>query len=201
MRDWKAAAALEPVAGSTPEVSTLVYWARAIAHGHLHQAEAAEADLRRFDGLMAEVKKGQHSYMAEGYGPEIERDETAGWAAFAQNNGPEALKQMRTAANLQDKVGQGEVDIPAREMLADMLLELGQPKEALDEYAVALQLSPNRLNGLYNAGRAAEALGDKAKAQFYYSELLKFTNRGHDSERPELAHARTFEAAKLTSSQ
>ena len=31
MRDWKSAAALEPVAGSPPEVSTLVYWARAIA--------------------------------------------------------------------------------------------------------------------------------------------------------------------------
>jgi hypothetical protein len=32
-RDWKSAAALEPVAGSPPEVSTLVYWARAVAHG------------------------------------------------------------------------------------------------------------------------------------------------------------------------
>jgi hypothetical protein len=30
---------------------------------------------------------------------------------------------MRAAADLPDKVGQGEVDIPAREMLADMLLE------------------------------------------------------------------------------
>ena len=64
---------------------------------------------------------------------------------------------MRAAADLQDKVGQGEVDIPAREMLADMLLEFGTPQQALAEYEVALKLSPNRLNGLYNAGRAAEA--------------------------------------------
>jgi len=41
---------------------------------------------------------------------------------------------MRAAADLQDKVGQGEVDIPAREMLADMLLEFREPKQALAEY-------------------------------------------------------------------
>ena len=68
----------------------------------------------------------------------------------------DALKYMRDSADLQDKVGQGEVDIPAREMLADILLELGQAQEALAEYKQALKLSPNRFNGLYNAGRAAE---------------------------------------------
>ena len=72
---------------------------------------------------------------------------------------------MRAAADLQDKVGQGEVDIPAREMLADMLLELHRRKQALAEYEVALKLSPNRFNGLYHAGLAAEEAGDKAKAQ------------------------------------
>jgi tetratricopeptide (TPR) repeat protein len=192
MRNWNSAAMLEPVAGSPPEVSTLVYWARAVAHGRLHQPEQARADLARYDELIAEVRKGSHAYLAEGTAPKIERDEMEAWTAFAQGKQEVALNEMRNAADLQDKVGQGEVDIPAREMLADMQLEFGHPQQALTEYEVALKLSPNRLNGLYNAGRAAEAAGDNVKAKFYYAALLKSTNNGEDSVRSELAHAGSF---------
>ncbi|MGB8012927.1 MAG: hypothetical protein WCF68_15040 [Terriglobales bacterium] len=192
MRDWKSAAALEPVAGAPPEVSTLVYWARALAHGRLRQPEQARADLARYNELMAEVRKGKHAYVAEGTAAKIERGEMLAWTAFAEGRRDEALNNMRTAADLQDKVGQGEVDIPAREMFADMLQEFGQPQRALAEYEVALKLSPNRLNGLYNAGRAAEAAGEKSKAEFYYAALLRSTSNGENSARPELAHARSF---------
>ena len=192
MRDWKSAAALEPVSGSPPEVAMLEYWARAIAHGRLRQPDQAKADVARYDELAAEVKKGKSAYHAEGTGVKIERGEMLGWSAFAEGKEAEALADVRGAADLQDKVGQAEVDIPAREMLADMLLEFGHASQALAEYEVALKLSPNRLNGLYNAGRAAEAAGDKQKAQFYYAALLKSTNNGQDSSRPEFAHARSF---------
>jgi tetratricopeptide (TPR) repeat protein len=195
MRDWQAASALEPVAGAPPEVATLVYWVRAIADGRLHQAERARADLARYDDLIAEVKRGKRAYLAEGTGVTIERTEMLAWTAFAAGKQDEALRQMRAAADLQDKVGQGEVDIPAREMLADMLLEFGQPRQALAEYDTALKLSPNRLNGLYNAGRAAEAAGEKQRAEVYYADLLKSTGNGANSTRPEFAHARSFVAA------
>ena len=192
MRDWKTAAAMEPAPDSPPEVATLVYWVRALADGRLHQPERAKADLARYDQLIAEVKKSDTAYMVEGTGTKIERGEMLAWTAFADNKSQEALHAMRAAADLQDKVGQGEVDIPAREMLADMLFELDKPKEALAEYGVALKLSPNRLNGLYNAGRAAEAAGDQAKARFYYAALLTATSNGQNSTRPEFAHASTF---------
>jgi tetratricopeptide (TPR) repeat protein len=201
MRDWKTAAAMEPVRGSTPEVSTLVYWARSIGHGRLKQPEQAQADLASYDAMLAEVRKGKRPYMAEGTGVTIERGEMLAWTDFAADKQAEALETMRSAADLQDKVGQGEVDIPAREMLADMLLEFGKPQQALIEYAVALKLSPNRLNGLYNAGRAAEAAGDKAKAGFYYAALLKSTNDGAGSVRPEFAHAKGFVAAMQSAGQ
>jgi len=48
---------------------------------------------------------------------------------------------MHETADLQDKGGQGEVDIPVREMLADILLDLKRPKDALAEYERDLQLS------------------------------------------------------------
>ena len=56
---------------------------------------------------------------------------------------------------------------------------------------MALKLSPNRFNGLYHAGLAAEQAGDKAAAAEYYAELLKSAGGAHSS-RPELAHARNF---------
>jgi tetratricopeptide (TPR) repeat protein len=198
MRDWKAAAALEPVAGSPPWVAMMVDWARAIAHGHLRQPREAQADLTQYAHSIAELKKGKSAYMTEGNGVKIEGDEMTAWSAFAQGKQTEALADMRAAADLQDKVGQGEVDIPAREMLADMLLEFGNPKQALIEYEKALKLSPNRLNGLYNAGRAAEATGNKQRAEFYYKALLKSTGNGQNSARPEFAHARDFVSSQQT---
>jgi tetratricopeptide (TPR) repeat protein len=113
---------------------------------------------------------------------------------FAAGRQEEALRAMRAAADLQDKVGQGEVDIPGREMLGDMLLSLHQPQEALAEYRVALRLSPKRFNGLYNAGLAAEAAGNNTAAAHYYAALLHSTNNAAFSSRPELAHAKSFVA-------
>jgi tetratricopeptide (TPR) repeat protein len=201
MRDWKSAAALEPPAGSPPVVATLTIWARAVAHGHLRQPQEARADLARYDALIDEVRKGKDSYMVDDTSAKIERSEVLGWIAFAEDKQHDALTNMRAAADLQDKVGQGEVDIPAREMLADMLLESHQPQQALVEYEAALKLSPNRLNGLYHAGLAAEAVGDKTKAQQYFAALLKSTDNGAQSDRPEIAHARSVVSSPQLAAQ
>jgi tetratricopeptide (TPR) repeat protein len=195
MRDWKSAAALEPIKSAPPETQFLTYWARTIADGHLHQSQRARSDLADYDALVEQVRKGSSAYLADSTGARIRRGEMLAWIAFAEGKTAEALKQMRDSADLQDKVGQGEVDIPAREMLGDILLESAQPQQALKEYKQALTLSPNRFNGLFNAGRAAEASGDKKGAEEYYVALLKSTNDGSQSARPELEHAKTFVSA------
>jgi tetratricopeptide (TPR) repeat protein len=192
MRDWKTAASLEPAPGATPEIATMTYWARTVGAGHLRDAAQASADLAKYDALIEEVKKGKRAYMAEGTFPQIERDEMVAWVHYAKGMDDAALKHMREAADLQDKVGQAEVDIPAREMLADMLLELHRPQEALAEYEISLKFSPNRFNGLYHAGLAAEEAGDKAKAQQFYAALLKSTDNGAESSRPELVHVKSY---------
>ncbi len=191
-RDWKTAAAMPPVAGAPADVQLMTYWARAVADGHLKNAAAARADLAKYESLIEEVKKGPRAYVVDGTGPQIEAGAVRAWAAYAQGDREKALGLMRQTADLQDKVGQGEVDIPVREMLADMLLDSDRPKDALIEYARELRLSPNRFNGLYNAGKAAEAAGDNTKARLYYATLLKVTDNGIHSTRPEITHAKAF---------
>jgi tetratricopeptide (TPR) repeat protein len=190
MRDWRAAAALEPIAGARPDTQTLTYWARIVALGHLHEASRARADLAAYQSLTEQVRSGKHAYLAESTSARIEQGEVSAWTAFAEGDEAGALRLMRESADLQDKVGQGEVDIPAREMLADMLLELHRPGEALSEYERALELSPNRFNGLLHAGMAAEAAGEAAKASEFYTALLKSADP--ESGRSELEHVKSF---------
>ena len=64
----------------------------------------------------------------------------------------------------------------------------------------ALKLSPNRFNALYNAGQAAERMGDATRARHYYAALLKSTESGSHTERAEFAHINGFLAA-VTSHQ
>jgi tetratricopeptide (TPR) repeat protein len=96
---------------------------------------------------------------------------------------------MRKAADQQDKLGQEEVDIPAREMLGDLLLLEHKPAEALTAYRVALKESPNRLNGMLSAGDAAEQAGLPEEARAFYKAAARQTDFGKNSQRPELARA------------
>ena len=117
------------------------------------------------------------------------------WAAYAQGKKDDAVRMLRSVADRQDKVGKFEVEIPSREMLADMLLDMNRAKEALAEYQVSLKTDPNRFNGLYGAAQAAGMSNQKEKAADYYAQLLK-NCQGVNSDRAELVKARTLLAQK-----
>jgi tetratricopeptide (TPR) repeat protein len=194
MRDWKSAAALTPAPNTAGPFALLTYWGRGVADGHLRRPEDAATNLKQFDIALEELKKGPYAFLVGQM--MVARGDLEAWEQYAEGKNDAAVETMRNAANVQDKLGQGEVDIPAREMLGDLLMELNRPKEALVEYKVALTLSPNRLNGLYGAGRAAEALGMKKEAAGYYSAMLKSTDDGAHSARASLEHAKGFVAGK-----
>jgi len=79
--------------------------------------------------------------------------------------------------------------MPAREMLADILLEMHHPDQALAAYQGDLKFNPKRFNALYGAAHAAEMAGQGSQATEYYALLVK-TCEGSSSARPELAKAR-----------
>jgi tetratricopeptide (TPR) repeat protein len=190
MRNWSAAAGLQPYPKTPGGFALLTIWARAMANGRLHRPEQVGEDLKSYDAALADLQKSPYADMMPRF--QLYRNEIVAWQQYAEGQNDASVATMRKAADEQDKLGQAEVDLPGREMLGDMLMELKRPKEALVEYKVALTLSPNRLNGLYGAGRAAEALGMKKEAGDYYAVMLKNTDDGAHSSRPALAHAKAF---------
>jgi hypothetical protein len=192
-RQWNDALELEPNSEVPPYAQITTYWGRAIAAGHLHDATAAQDSLKHFDELLEATRKGPKPYIAGGL--KDDREVVRAWTYYASGNSDDAVRLLRSVADNQDKLGKGETALPAREMLADMLLDLKRPEAALAEYEISLQTDPNRFNGLYGAARAASEAQQKEKAAGYYAQLLKNCD-GVNSDRAELAQAKTLLAAR-----
>jgi Tfp pilus assembly protein PilF len=107
------------------------------------------------------------------------------------------VKLMRAAADREDNsekhVAMENRLYPMRELLADLLLEVGDPGYALDEYEASMKSAPERLRGFYGAAKAADAVGNKDKAAAYFRKLVHLTGYA-DSNRAEVREARQFEA-------
>jgi hypothetical protein len=112
-----------------------------------------------------------------------EREEAHAWLAFVEGKTGDAVALLRGVADRQDVEGKGEVALPSREMLGEMLLEMSRPEAALAESEKSMKVDLNRFNGLYGAGRAAELAHERGKAAAYYQQLLK-NCEGHTSARP-----------------
>ena len=192
MHDWATAAALPPaqVAG-TAEDST-IYWARAIGSAHLRQPEDCRKDVAAIENIHKKLAA-EKSEFAEGVASDAK--EAQAWLLFAEGKDDAAVAALRTIADKEDSLGDEPEGIPAREMIADMLLEAKRPQQALAEYQTDLKLNPNRFDGLYGAARAAEASGQQKDAAEYYATLLKVCD-GSNSTRPELSRARELVAQK-----
>ncbi|MDA2925046.1 tetratricopeptide repeat protein, partial [Acidobacteria bacterium AH-259-L09] len=126
---------------------------------------------------------------------EIQRNSALAWLRFAQGRTAEGLELMQSAAKMEaathkHPVTPGEV-LPARELLADLLLELGKPEEALTHYELSLERSPRRFNSLYGAGHAAELMGNEESARSYYRELVELSF-GAKPGRERLTRAREY---------
>jgi hypothetical protein len=118
-----------------------------------------------------------------------------------------ALKAMSAAADAEDKTEKHAVTpgplAPARELYGFMLLDRGMAKEALVAFEATKVKEPNRFNGFFGAGQAADKLGDKVAAKANYQKLIAMADGATTGgpklasadERPELAAARKFVAS------
>jgi tetratricopeptide (TPR) repeat protein len=117
------------------------------------------------------------------------------WLTLKQADKGEALGLMRAAVDLDESseknVAMENRLVPMRELLGYMLLETGQPKQALTEFETSLKAKPNRLRGYYGAAKAAEAAGEGAVARMWYQKLVALTKNA-DTERAEVVEAKGF---------
>src|SRR5579871_4979299 len=195
MHKWADAVALEPAANAPSHLQTITYWARAIGSARMGDLEATQRNVKLFDEAEDATRHSKYAYTLDGRKSTTAHDEVHAWLAFLEHKNDEALRLMQEVADHQDMAGKKEVDIPAREMLADMLLEAKKPDQALAEYEKSMKIDPNRFNGLAGAAQAAQMAHQNAKANTYYGQLLKNCDGGKHSERPELRNAKT-EVAK-----
>jgi len=199
-RDWKAAAQLEPSTASLPWASfpyaaATTYFTQALGASHTGDLDGAQSALGRLEavhaGLQASPIPGPYDWAKQ---VESARLAAMAWLIFAEGRKDEALDVARAAAELEERTGKHPVTpgppLPARELLGDMLLEMGRPADALTAYEIALRAAPNRFNSLYGAARAAESSRDMARARALYAALVAQCIA--DSPRPELAAARGF---------
>src|SRR5499427_7577373 len=145
---WKEAAEL-PLPPDRKNWDDTTIWARAIGAARRGDVAAAESGVKELTANVAEREKRSRK---DGYGVSSEKPsdlrEAEAWLAFAKGKSDEALAELLAAADREDKNGGESVGIPAREMLADMLLEVKRPVDALTEYKASLKNSPNRFDSL-----------------------------------------------------
>jgi len=185
-RNWKAAEGLKPDPSAEPYNQAITFWAQAVAAGHLHDLAVVQNAAAQYDHMLELTGNGPKARIAKSMTPR--QDEAHAWLFALQGKEDEAVVLLRKLADRQDVEGKGEIETPAREMLADMLIALNRPAEALAEYERSLKIDANRFNGLFGAGRAAELVGNREKAKIYFIQLLRSCAAGH-SRRPELIHA------------
>jgi hypothetical protein len=164
-RDWKAAAALRPApAGFAwdryPAAEAVSVFARALGAARSGDPRAAREAAARLATLRDASRAAGGDYWAGQI--EIQRLAAEAWIRQAEGAEEEARERMRAAADLEDSTDKHPVTpapvVPARELLADLLLEQGRPAEALREFEASLETNPGRRNARLGASAAAERL-------------------------------------------
>jgi tetratricopeptide (TPR) repeat protein len=186
---WTEASSLKVREEGTPWTQAITWLAIGVGAargGNLERAAQAEQILA---SLRDATAKQNNTYWSNQV--EVQRREVAAWIEQASGKGPEAIAQLRSAAELEESMDKHAVTpgavTPAREMLAEVLCKQNHPQDALAEYQAVLKVAPNRFNALYGAASAAEAAGNTQAANEYFHKL---TQIAVGDERPELATAR-----------
>ena len=159
-RQWKEAAALtvptNVVWEKAPYAEANIHFARGIGAARSGQLAIARDAVSRLAAIRQVLLDQKNTYWADQL--EIQRLSVAAWLAHAEKNDDEAMKSMRAAVDLEASTEKHPVTpgavIPARELLAEMLLEAGKRDEALAELQGVLRDAPGRRNAMQLAKEA-----------------------------------------------
>jgi tetratricopeptide (TPR) repeat protein len=195
---WEEAAVLTPhQAGfpwdKYPWQAGIIHFTRIMGNVRTGNLDAAKTELKALTAINDTLIARKDPYQANLVLVQMKASQA--WIALKEKRQQEAVKLMMTAADLEDRTQKHPVTpcevMPTRELLGDMYLEMNQPEKALAAYEAGLKERPNRFNGLYGAGLAAERCGKVELANAYYQQLTEMTS-SVNSNRPELKAAISF---------
>lgn len=150
--DWAGAAALPADLNPAiswdrfPQAVAIRWYAKGIGaarSGDLPDAEDALDHLAELGQVMKDRDLGYWLALLDAQTKSIEA-----WVALSRGATEAAVDLMRAAAEVEDKAGKAPVTpghvLPARELLGDMLLAVGDKAGATKAYQASLAMSPNR---------------------------------------------------------
>jgi tetratricopeptide (TPR) repeat protein len=144
--DWQAAAALEVLPASNVIAEGITHYARAIGAARLGDTARTRAELDAIVRVRDSLRT-----LGDLYWPrvmEIKRQVVESWLLLGAGDMVGAIREARAAADAEDVLAKHPVTpaeiVPARELLADMLAQLGRHDEAVAAYREVLRFEPNR---------------------------------------------------------
>jgi len=198
-RKWKEAAALQLHPANFPWEKfswqkAIIHFARLLGAIHTNNMIEAKTELENLkllhDKLAIEKNKSQEAAQVA-----VQIKTSEAWIEFKQGNKEKGLELMKEAADMEDRMEKHPVTpgavLPARELFAEMLLQVNKPELAIENFELDLKTNPNRFNGLYGAGVASEKAGNKEKAMAYFKKLLEISDE-KNCKRMELQKAKSF---------
>jgi tetratricopeptide (TPR) repeat protein len=195
--DWAGAAALTFQSTGQPLADSLIRFARGLGMARSGNVAGARAEVETIKALRATLERANQSYWADRSEEQILA--VLAWVALAEGAHDQATKFMRAAADGEDSsvkhIAMENRLYPMRELLGDLLLEMGQAADALKQYETAFKENPNRFRGFLGAARAAEKLGDRKKAADHFGKLVELSSKA-DTDRPEIRQARAVLESK-----
>jgi len=194
---WREAAdlpVLHPEVMKTfPFAAAHTEFARAIGAARSGDPERARAAIARLAELRTALDEPKFRWWMDQV--EIQRLACAGWLAQAEGKVDDAEKELRAAADLEDRAGTHPVTpgqlLPAHEQLGDLLAMRGRHADALAEYELALKAFPHRFNAHLGAARAAKKANRPDVARAHYEHIVAMTKHA-TSRLAEIDEARAF---------
>ena len=160
-----------------PWAQSIHYFARGIGSARNEQPEKARQELAIIKNLLTNLPEATPTYFRTEV--EVHAESVESWILLAEGDAKGALSLAAAAADREDAVDKHPVTpgeaLPARELYADMLLDVGDDAQSLEQYLAVLAVSPNRLNALIGVARAAGRTGDTRLAEQYRAVVLEQT--------------------------
>jgi tetratricopeptide (TPR) repeat protein len=190
-RDWQQAEQLALTESPFPFADAMTWFARGLGASRLGHTAAANEAATALKLIQERLSRANERYWARQV--EIQALAVAAWSSLTTGAKEAALRQMESAAEMEDGTEKSVVTpgplSPARELLGEMFLETNDPVKALDQFEATLKKEPRRFNSLYGAAHAAQLSGSRDTSQKYFRELLRVCAHSDKPARSELKEA------------